>query len=841
MGWMDDPEVPAAAPAKRASPKPVDVGAIAAAEGASAPVQAIARSVYMQESSGGRNTKTSNAGAVGGMQITPDTFARFARPGEDIRDPEANARVAVRYLKHLETKAGGDPQLIAVGYYGGEGAIPKARAGIAVRDPRNANAPDTLQYGREVAGRAGLVGGQRQQPARSGGWMQDPEVEAQPAARAPVQPMTGRGEGYRDPRMIGSATEREQVTAPAERRAYRQGRTEAGGVTRGLANVLQGPTFGFADEIGGGIGALIDVARRGGSLAEAYRTNRDYLRGASDQAAADNPILSAVTQGMASTPTMVLGMGANLVRGAGTAANVGRAAITGATTGALTGAGRSEASSLGGVATDAAEGAATGAALGSAASGLGAAVGAVGRNVAARAGGQTTRDVASEKLAEALLRDARGAAAKSGDAAAARTTARLRTLGPEATLADAGGANVRQLADTLATLPGATKDAAERLIRDRQAGRAARLIGSADAALGAGGQRLAPTLQALEQQRAADAVPLYNALRGSQLAPTDEMRSIIAAADELGAGKLARTIATAERQAYTLGDDAAQAYRFADLDRLKRGLDTMISREVESGRTTATGAALTSLKNALVGEMDRATTDPRTGQSLYAAARAAYAGPSALMGAAEAGRAAVSKGETGIRQAMAGLSESELQAFRVGAFDALRTKIGASEGGRTEILNLWRNPAIRERLQALFSDERSFRRFAADTARESRLKALESVGRGSQTAARQFGAGDLDMDAMQAIGTAGRDLATGSPIGAAAALSTAWNRVAMPEAVRDEIGRMLLARGPDAAASLNALRGTANRVQSARAARAAALGGLSGRLGGVSVADSFRE
>lgn len=834
---MFDDLIPSKPAARRSGP--VDVGAIAAAEGASAPVQAIARSVYMQESSGGRNTKTSNAGAVGGMQITPATFARFARPGEDINDPEANARAAVRYLKHLETKAGSDPQLIAVGYYGGEGAIPKARAGIAVRDPRNPGAPDTLQYGREVADRAGLSGGQRQQPADLD--FGDLVPQSRQSAGQPRQAGTGRGDGYRDPRMIGSATEREQVTAPAERRAYRQGRTEAGGVTRGLANVLQGPTFGFADEIGGGIGALIDVARRGGSLAEAYRTNRDYLRGASDQAAADNPLLSAVTQSMASAPTMVLGMGANLVRGAGTAANVGRAAITGATTGALTGAGRSEASSLGGVATDAAEGAATGAALGSAASGLGAAVGAVGRNVAARAGGQTTRDVAAEKLAEALLRDARGAAAKSGDAAAARTTARLRTLGPEATLADAGGANVRQLADTLATLPGATKDAADRLIRDRQAGRAARLIGSADAALGAGGQRLAPTLQALEQQRAADAVPLYNALRGSQLAPTDEMRSIIAAAEELGAGKLARTIATAERQAYTLGDDAAQAYRFADLDRLKRGLDTMISREVESGRTTATGAALTSLKNALVGEMDRATVDPATGKSLYAAARAAYAGPSALMGAAEAGRAAVSKGETGIRQAMAGLSESELQAFRVGAFDALRTKIGASDVGRGEILNLWKNPAARERLQALFGDERSFRRFAVDAARESRLKALESVGKGSQTAARQFGAGDLDMDALQAIGTAGRDIATGSPIGAAAALSTAWNRVAMPEAVRDEIGRMLLARGPDAAASLNALRGTANRVQSARAARAAALGGLSGRLGGASVADSFRE
>lgn len=629
--------------------------------------------------------------------------------------------------------------------------------------------------------------------------------------------------------------------APAQSEAYRQGRG-AGGVARGLANVLQGPSFGFADEIGGGIGALIDVAKSGGKkgFSEAYRENRDYLRGASDQAAEDNPILSAVTQGMASAPTMLLGMGSGLVKGAGLAANVGRAAVSGATSGALTGAGRSTAGDAGGVARDAGIGGVSGAALGGATAGIGGALGAVGRTVAARNGGDAARDLASEKVAESVLRDARGVSAQSGDAAISRAAARQRALGPEATIADSAGESTRGLLDTLATLPGATKDAAARLIRDRQAGRAERLISSADNALGTGGQRLAPTLQALEQHRATEAQPLYNALRASQIAPTDEMRSIIAAADELGAGKLAQTIATAERQPYTLGGDAT-AYRFADLDRLKRGLDTMISREVESGRTTATGAALTSLKNALVGEMDRATIDPATGKSVYAAARAAYAGPSALMDAANAGRAAVGQGETGIRQAMAGLSESEMQAFRVGAFDALRTKIGSSDVGRTEMLNLWKNPAARERLSALFGDERSFRQFAAQAARESRLKSLESVGKGSQTAARQYGAGDLDADALGQIAGAGKSAASGNLLGAAKAAADAWNRVKMPEAVRDEIGRILMTKGPDAAAKLSALRSAANRIHQARSRNALVTGNVSGRIGGVSAADSFRD
>jgi len=43
--------------------------------------------------------------------------------------------------------------LTAAGYYGGPGGLEKARRGIAVSDPRNSNAPTTLQYGQQVASR----------------------------------------------------------------------------------------------------------------------------------------------------------------------------------------------------------------------------------------------------------------------------------------------------------------------------------------------------------------------------------------------------------------------------------------------------------------------------------------------------------------------------------------------------------------------------------------------------------------------------------------------------------------------------------------------------------------
>ena len=122
-------------------------------EGVTGQLADLARSIYTQESSAGKNTKTSNAGAVGGMQIIPSTFKSVADKDWNINDPEHNARAGIRYIKNLDKISGGDPALTAAGYYGGEGAIPKARQGIAVSDPRNPNAPNTLQYSQQVAAR----------------------------------------------------------------------------------------------------------------------------------------------------------------------------------------------------------------------------------------------------------------------------------------------------------------------------------------------------------------------------------------------------------------------------------------------------------------------------------------------------------------------------------------------------------------------------------------------------------------------------------------------------------------------------------------------------------------
>lgn len=164
-----------------------------AAEGVTGSLADLAHSIYSQESGGGKNTKTSNRGAVGGMQVMPGTFKEVADKDWDINNPEHNARAGIRYLKKLEQKAGGDPALTAAGYYGGPGGMEKARRGIAVSDPVNPHAPNTLEYGQQVLARmkqgvpppGGVVYGRGTAPAPT------PAAPIAPVAQMPVQAQPG--------------------------------------------------------------------------------------------------------------------------------------------------------------------------------------------------------------------------------------------------------------------------------------------------------------------------------------------------------------------------------------------------------------------------------------------------------------------------------------------------------------------------------------------------------------------------------------------------------------------------------------------------------------------------
>lgn len=165
-------------------PQATPLDAALSLENVPAPLAQLAQSVYQQESSGGRNTTTSNAGAVGGMQILPGTFGEVADDGWDINDPVQNARAGIRYLNQMYERGGNDPRMAAIGYYGGPGAIDAARRGQARSDPRNPNAPDTFQYADQVTGRL---------PQGQGNWWEAMPL-AEPGSQEVNTPTTPGGD-----------------------------------------------------------------------------------------------------------------------------------------------------------------------------------------------------------------------------------------------------------------------------------------------------------------------------------------------------------------------------------------------------------------------------------------------------------------------------------------------------------------------------------------------------------------------------------------------------------------------------------------------------------------------
>ena len=344
--------------------------------------------------------------------------------------------------------------------------------------------------------------------------------------------------------------------------------------------------------------------------------------------------------------------------------------------------------------------------------------------------------------------------------------------------------------------------------------------GAADDALGTNGQRLSTTLESLDAQRSAAAKPLYEQLRTMSVNADDDLVSIVQAANQLGALGEAKTMATAMREPFTLDPAQAGSWGMRDLDHVKRGLDTLIDRNTNpNGKLTAVGRAMDQLKQHLVSKLDDLAVDPKTGVSVYKAARDAYAGPSQLMDAAQRGRQSITQDEAAISGVVRGMSTGELEAFRIGAFEGLRGKLG-TQSGQTNILNMWKEPATREKLQVIFGDERSFREFAASASRESIMKRVQSVGTGSQTASRMAGMGDLDAGALTELGSAAGAAKSGNALAALGAARSAWNRVGTPEPVRNEMGRMLLTRGPEATQNLNELSGLLQRINRQNALRA---------------------
>jgi hypothetical protein len=450
------------------------------------------------------------------------------------------------------------------------------------------------------------------------------------------------------------------------------------------------------------------------------------------------------------------------------------------------------------------------------------AMSALGSNVMQRVSESSAVEAAKLKLAEILSKSGKGSLFEPGGAGNALTQieAKLANLGPEATLFDAAGQPTKVLLDTLATLPGQAKTYVEQLIRSRQATRPQRIMTAADESLKTGGAGYQTTLDALVEQRKTAADPLYQQIRGLSVKVDPELYKLLQASKKSHA-KYEELVQLNRETPIDLskikvGDDIP----FDALDKVKQALyDLGNDAKGEFGKPTNISSAYDKLRRDLIGKADKLSPkDSATNEPIYKMARNAFEGPSQLKNAVETGRTAMKNDQIGVSELMKDMSTSELEAFRIGALQGLRDKVG-TKAGQTQMLDFWRETKTSGPLKEIFGND--YRKFTAALFREENLKKIESVGRGSPSAQRLLSA--ADMEGADTAVQAGQAAVSASQGNVGPLVNTVLNlgkKINTPEQTRNEMAKLLLEKGPFAMRTLRELPETVRRFNEAQAKQA---------------------
>ena len=632
--------------------------------------------------------------------------------------------------------------------------------------------------------------------------------------------------------------------------AYRAG-TEKSTLQRGALTALQGPAFNFLDEMYGAVSAPFTAATQNIPLGQAYEQGRDVVRGQTESFEQESPFTAAglqlgasIPMGMVSAPAAIgravmpaitralpsvaptvqaAGRYMTAAPGAGTAMGLGQrtaqAAGSGAGYGFVSGLGASNQSDAMDILNDAARSSLIGGTLGGVSQPTMSVLGAAGRQATARMSPTAAGNYAQQKVAEALVRDRPENLAPS---ALNMAQARLLKLGPEARIADVGGKSTRNLLDVQTTLPGTTADAVERAIRERQVGRAGRLMAGADETLGTQNAQFNQSIENFSNQRFAASRPYYAAIDQSTATVNNAIFDALSKSKGVqGAAEL--LFSTKTGQVIDLSKlKTGESVPMNVLDSLKQSLYDK-STELRKVGSNAQAEAYDKVRIQLVKQLE-AQAPKIGGQSAYTMAMKTWAGPSQMMDAAEIGRKVMKGDILDIQQATQNLSASEIDAFRIGVLQGLREKTG-TEAGQTSLLKFYKEPSTQARLKAAFGGD--YKAFSSSVLAEEALKRFESIGRGSKTASMLAGQADLDVAPLtQTVGA----VAAGNPMGIVTAAANLARQVQTPEAVRNEIGKILLSRDPT---QLSQLAEIIKQLNASRSRAAGAAGFGAGQVGGM--------
>lgn len=234
---------------------------------------------------------------------------------------------------------------------------------------------------------------------------------------------------------------------------------------------------------------------------------------------------------------------------------------------------------------------------------------------------------------------------------------------------------------------------------DDQGPRVAQAFGAATGT----NQKFFTALDDLEKARKVDATPLYAAAYDKPARTSTLDQLLMRAPDEAfaEAQRAARYEGLVFPNLVAVNKDGARKivgdYTVKDVDMVKRGLDRIIEANTDAitGKANSEARRAATLKNAIVGEVDKLAPE-------YAQARAAWAGPSAVMDAMKAGQRLFNERAEITARDIAKLGQSEKEGFLIGALDAVNQRIGRKIEGQ-DVTGAFRSGNAKAQIEAALS------------------------------------------------------------------------------------------------------------------------------------------
>ena len=237
------------------------------------------------------------------------------------------------------------------------------------------------------------------------------------------------------------------------------------------------------------------------------------------------------------------------------------------------------------------------------------------------------------------------------------------------------------------------------------------------------------------------------------------------------------------------------------LDLVKRGIDNAIDSETNTGKVSTLGRAYAKTKDQLLTRLDEVVPE-------YATARKNFRDPSQMIDAMKLGQDIFKERAEKTQRNIADMNDNEKEAFIIGVSDALVKRVDDVSTGRDVTQTLWKNETqkkqIREAIAAVEPDEDQadvlFERLERMMDREREMVATRNrMHGGSQTAPRTEAINDFNRVIPAGIA----ELASGGTGAGAAvnAIGTMFKRgglLSRHDAINDEAGSILLASTPEA-------------------------------------------